>query len=46
MLGLAASAVFEAGQTYFAGHTPGVTDVLLGGLGALCGAWVTTRVHL
>jgi VanZ family protein len=45
MLGLAASAVFEVGQTDFVGHTPGVTDVLLGGLGALCGAWVTTRVR-
>ena len=45
VLGLATSAVCEAGQTYFAGHTPGITDVILGGLGALCGAWVATRVR-
>ena len=44
VLGLAASAIFEVGQTRFVGHTPGITDVLLGGLGAFCGAWVTRRV--
>jgi VanZ family protein len=44
VLGLAASALFEVGQTRFVGHTPGITDVLLGGLGAFCGAWVTRRV--
>jgi VanZ family protein len=42
-LGLAAAAFFEFGQTRFLGHTPCVTDVLLGGLGAFCGAWVTRK---
>ena len=45
VIGLIASAVCEAGQSYFVGHTPGITDVLLGGLGALCGAWTATRVR-
>jgi VanZ family protein len=45
VVGLAASAVLEFGQTHFVGHTPGITDVLLGGIGAPCGAWVTTRVR-
>jgi VanZ family protein len=44
-LGLLASALFEFGQTRFAGHTPCVTDVLLGGIGAFCGAWVTGKVR-
>ena len=44
VIGLSASAVFEAGQTVFVGHTPCITDVLLGGLGAFLGAWATSRV--
>ena len=44
ILGLFASATFEVGQTRFVGHTPCITDVLLGGLGAFCGAWVTGKV--
>jgi VanZ family protein len=43
-LGLFASAFFEIGQTQFAGHTPCITDVMLGGLGAFCGAWVAGKV--
>lgn len=42
--GLLASALVELGQTRFAGHTPGITDVLLGGCGAAFGAWVAGRV--
>ena len=44
LAGLVASAIFEAGQTAFALHTPCVTDVLLGGCGAFVGAWLTTRL--
>ncbi len=45
-LGLLTSAIFEVGQTRFVGHTPCITDVLLGGFGAFCGAWVTAKVRL
>jgi VanZ family protein len=37
-LGLAASGLFEAGQTAFASHSPSITDVLLGGIGAAIGS--------
>jgi VanZ family protein len=44
--GFLASAFFEIGQTRFTGHTPCITDALLGGIGAFCGAWVTGRVRM
>jgi VanZ family protein len=43
-IGLAASALFEVGQTWTPNHSPSITDVLLGGLGAFVGAWATGRV--
>jgi VanZ family protein len=42
--GLMTSIMFEFGQTRMANHTPCITDVLLGGLGAGVGAWVAGRV--
>jgi VanZ family protein len=44
LIGLLSATVIEVGQTRLVGHTPGLTDVLLGGLGAGCGAWTTNRV--
>jgi VanZ family protein len=44
LIGLLSALVIEVGQTRLVGHTPGLTDVLLGGLGAGCGAWTTGRV--
>ena len=38
------SAVIEVGQLYLRTHTPCVTDVLLGGVGAVAGAWAAGRV--
>lgn len=43
-LGLLTSAVFETAQRWYETHTPGVTDVLLGGLGAALGVLVASRV--
>ena len=37
VLGLVVSAIFEVGQTAFAQHSPCITDVLLGALGAAIG---------
>ena len=37
VLGLVVSAIFEVGQTAFARHSPCITDVLLGALGAAIG---------
>jgi VanZ family protein len=45
LVGLLLSAFIEAMQTRLVGHTPCITDVLLGGMGAFCGAWVTGRVR-
>lgn len=44
LVGLLTAAVIELGQTRLVGHTPGITDVLLGGLGAFSGAWVAGRM--
>jgi VanZ family protein len=44
LAGLVLSAFIEAMQTRLVGHTPCITDVLLGGMGAFCGAWVTGRI--
>ena len=46
LFGLAVSAVFEAGQRLMPDHTPCITDVVLGGLGAFCGAWVVGKVRM
>jgi VanZ family protein len=46
VLGLLGSGVLEFGQTRFVGHSPCVTDVLLGGLGAYCGAWATGKIRV
>jgi len=43
--GLLASAVLEWGQTWFVGRSPGLTDVVLGGLGGYGGAWLTETVR-
>jgi len=43
-VGLGLAAAIEAGQCFLHSHTPGVTDVLLGGGGAFAGAWVAGRV--
>jgi VanZ family protein len=43
LLGLALAAVFEIGQTRFLHHSPGITDVLIGGIGAAIGAMVRER---
>lgn len=43
-LGLVASALIESGQRWAETHTPGVTDVLLGGLGAALGVLVASRL--
>lgn len=43
--GLVAAAVFEAGQMVFSRHYPGITDVVLGGVGAVAGAWAAVRVR-
>lgn len=45
IVGLLASGLIEFGQTRFVGHSPGITDVLLGGLGAFCGSWIAGRVR-
>ena len=37
VMGLVASAIFEVGQTAFAHHSPCITDVLLGAMGAALG---------
>ena len=37
VLGLVVSAIFEVGQTAFAQHSPCITDVLLGAMGATLG---------
>jgi VanZ family protein len=44
-VGALAAAVFEAGQTMTNNHTPGITDVFLGGAGALAGTWAAERVR-
>lgn len=44
VVGLLVSAVFEVGQIWTPNHSPCITDVMLGGLGAFVGAWVTGRV--
>src|SRR5262245_14362598 len=44
VLGLCVSAFFESGQRWYDTHTPCITDVLLGALGAALGAWVTKLV--
>ncbi|MCI0700404.1 MAG: VanZ family protein [Planctomycetia bacterium] len=43
VLGLVASAFFENSQRWFEIHTPCITDVLLGGLGAALGSWLAGR---
>ena len=43
-IGLLTSSVFESGQTLTPNHSPSVTDVLLGGMGAFAGAWTARRV--
>lgn len=40
------SAMLEIGQLWLSHHTPGITDVLLGGLGAFCGAWAASLVRM
>ncbi len=45
VLGLAVSAFFESGQRWYATHTPCVTDVLLGGLGAALGVLAASRAN-
>lgn len=43
VLGLLASAFFESGQRWHDSHTPCITDVLLGDLGAALGVLVASR---
>ncbi len=45
VFGLLASAVLEWGQTWFVGRSPGLTDVVVGGLGAYGGARVTDTMR-
>lgn len=42
--GIAIATVAEIGQQYLSGHSPCVTDVLLGGLGSFLGFWIASRV--
>lgn len=43
-VGTAVAAVIEGGQVFLPRHTPCITDVLVGGAGALAGAWVAGRL--
>ncbi len=43
VLGLVASGFFEAAQRWYNTHTPGMTDVLIGGLGAALGVVAASR---
>ncbi|MDB5311369.1 MAG: VanZ like family protein [Gemmataceae bacterium] len=43
-IGAAVAAVIEAGQVYLPAHSPSITDVLIGGAGAVAGAWVAGAV--
>jgi VanZ family protein len=45
-VGVAVTALIEAGQAFLPSRFPGLTDVLLGGLGAVVGARLTARVRL
>lgn len=45
VLGLLVSGVFEQSQRWYATHTPGLTDVLLGGVGAALGVLVASRLR-
>jgi VanZ family protein len=42
--GLATSGLLEIGQLATPNHSPSITDVLLGGMGALAGSWTAVRV--
>jgi VanZ family protein len=44
LIGAAVAAVLEIGQLFVGAHTPGITDVILGGCGAAAGAWIASRV--
>lgn len=44
VLGLLTAAVFESGQRWYDTHTPCITDVLLGGTGAVLGVLVASRL--
>ena len=44
-VGLFVAAACEIAQLSMAGHTPCITDVILGGVGALSGAWITIAVR-
>jgi VanZ family protein len=45
LLGLLASGLFESNQRWYDTHTPCITDVLLGGLGAALGVLVASRLR-
>jgi hypothetical protein len=45
VMGLFVSGVFENGQRWYNDHTPDITDVLLGGLGAALGVLVASRAR-
>ena len=44
-IGAVVAFVFEIGQKFLPGHVPGVTDVILGAVGAWAGVWMTTKVR-
>lgn len=44
-VGLGVAVAVEVGQLGLPGRTPGVTDVLVGGAGALAGAWAVRRLR-
>jgi VanZ family protein len=43
--GLGVGAVIEVGQLYLPAHTPSITDVLIGGAGAVAAAWLASRLQ-
>ena len=43
-VGLAFSGLSELGQRFLPNHTPCITDLVLGGVGALIGAWMASKV--
>jgi VanZ family protein len=43
-VGIAVATAVEIGQRFLPRHSPSITDVLLGGVGALVGAWIASRV--
>ena len=45
IVGMGVSAAIEFGQLFLTSHTPCVTDVLLGGLGGVVGAWSVARMR-